>query len=131
MIRVGLENRMGLYRSRRGVIAGVCRGIADYLDVSVFWTRMIAIGLLIFTGLWPIVGIYLLGMVVMKPAPSMSFETEDDTEFDRAYVNSRGLALERLRRVFDKLDHRVQRVEDTVTAREYDWERRLRQTPKA
>jgi phage shock protein C len=40
------------------------------------------------------------------------------------------MALQRLRHVFDKLDRRVQRVEDTVTAREYDWERRLRQPPK-
>ena len=130
MTRVGL-NRMGLYRSRRGVIAGVCRGVADYLDFSVFWTRMIAIGLFIFTGMWPIVGVYILGMLVMKPAPSVPFESDEDVEFYSSYVNSRSMALQRLRRLFDKLDHRIQRVEDTVTAREYDWERRLRQTPKS
>ena len=29
----------GLYRSRNGVILGVCRGIADYFDLSAFWIR--------------------------------------------------------------------------------------------
>ncbi|MBP1742726.1 MAG: pspC [Deltaproteobacteria bacterium] len=33
----------GLYRSRKGAILGVCRGIAEYFDFSVFWTRAIAI----------------------------------------------------------------------------------------
>ena len=124
MTRV-FSQRTGLYRSRRGVVCGVCRGVAEYLDFSVFWTRLIAVALLIFTGLWPMAGIYVLAALIMKPAPSIPLQTEEEEEFYSAYVNSRQMALQRLQRVFDKLDRRVQRMEDTVTAREYDWDRRL------
>ena len=37
----GTYHRTGLYRSRDGMLAGVCRGIADYFDLSVFWLRAI------------------------------------------------------------------------------------------
>ncbi|MBW1886892.1 MAG: PspC domain-containing protein, partial [Deltaproteobacteria bacterium] len=48
--------RNGLYRSRSGAILGVCRGIAEYFDFSVFWTRAITIVLLFFSGFWPVMG---------------------------------------------------------------------------
>jgi phage shock protein C len=115
-----------LYRSRRGIIRGVCRGVAEYLDFSVFWTRMIAVSLLIFTGVWPIVGIYLLAMLVMKPEPLVPLETDGEAEFYNSFTNSRSMALQRLKRIYDKIDRRVQRMEDAVTAREYDWDQRLK-----
>jgi phage shock protein C len=114
-----------LYRSRHGIICGVCRGVAEYLDFSVFWTRMIAVALLIFTGLWPIVGIYLLAMLVMKPEPLVPLESDDEAEFYNSYTHSRSMALQRLKRIYDKIDRRVQRMEHAVTAREYDWDQRL------
>jgi phage shock protein C len=120
-----MRNRTGLYRSRHGIICGVCRGVAEYLDFSVFWTRMIAVALLIFTGLWPIVGIYLLAMLVMKPEPVVPLESEDEAEFYNSYTHSRSMALQRLKRIYDKIDRRVQRMEHAVTAREYDWDQRL------
>jgi phage shock protein C len=120
-----MRNRTGLYRSRHGIICGVCRGVAEYLDFSVFWTRMIAVALLIFTGLWPIVGIYLLAMLVMKPEPLVPLESEDEAEFYNSYTHSRSMALQRLKRIYDKIDRRVQRMEHAVTAREYDWDQRL------
>ncbi|ETX08327.1 MAG: phage-shock protein [Candidatus Entotheonella gemina] len=124
-MRTAMTNRTGLYRSRHGVIRGVCRGVAEYLDFSVFWTRMIAVGLLIFTGIWPIVGIYLLAMLVMKPEPLIPLETDDEAEFYNSYTHSRSMALQRLKRIYDKIDRRVQRMEHAVTAREYDWDQRL------
>ena len=46
-----------LYRSRSGMILGVCKGLARYFDVSLFWTRFIAVLLMLFTGFWPLIGI--------------------------------------------------------------------------
>jgi phage shock protein C len=60
----------GLYRSRRGVLFGVCKGVADYFNLSVFWTRVIAVAIMVCTGLWPIVGVYLLAALLMKPEPA-------------------------------------------------------------
>lgn len=119
------ERPTGLYRSRDGMILGLCEGIADYLDFSLFWTRMLAVLFFIFSGFWPVGGLYLLAALVMKPKPVVPFESMGEREFYDAYVNSHGLALHRLKRTFDNLDRRIRRMEDVVTNREYDWEQRL------
>ncbi len=79
----------GLYRSRQGAILGVCRGIANYFDFSVFWTRTIAILLLVFTGFWPVLIIYLGAALLMKPEPVLSIRSEDEREFYDSYAHSR------------------------------------------
>ncbi len=125
MKRVSKGTRSGLYRSRHGIVLGVCKGIAEFLDFSEFWTRVIVLSLLIFTGIWPVVGLYFLAALLMKPEPVLPLKSEEDQEFYNSYVNSRGMALRRLKRASDALDRRIQRMEDIVTAREFDWERRL------
>ncbi|MFO7784646.1 MAG: envelope stress response membrane protein PspC [Thermodesulfobacteriota bacterium] len=117
--------RGGLYRSRRGAILGVCRGFAEYFDFSVFWTRAIVVVLLFLSGFWPITGLYFLAALLMKPEPVIPIETEDHQEFYDSYVHSSHGAVNRLKRRFDSLDKRVRRMEDSVTTREFDWDRRL------
>ncbi|HOF40275.1 MAG TPA: envelope stress response membrane protein PspC [Candidatus Hydrogenedentes bacterium] len=117
----------GLYRSRQGLFFGVCRGVSDYLDVSVFWARVIGVLLLFFTGIWPVLGLYILAALLMKPAPVVPFQSIEDAEFYNSYTSSRSMALYRLKRTFDNLDRRIQRIESIVTARDYNWERRLRE----
>jgi phage shock protein C len=119
------RERRGLYRSRSGLIFGVCKGIAEYLDFSVFWTRAIVVVATLFTGIWPVPVLYVVGAFLMKPEPVLPLETESDREFYNSYVSSRTMALHRLRRTFDSLDRRLRRMENIVTARDYDWERRL------
>lgn len=63
------RSNTGLYRSRDGVIFGVCRGIAEYFDISVFWTRAITLGALILTGFFPVGFAYLLAGLLMKKEP--------------------------------------------------------------
>lgn len=120
------ERREGqIYRSRHGLIFGVCRGIAEYLSFNVFWFRVFTIATTIFTGLWPIVGLYIIAALVLKPEPVVPFKEDSEQEFYDSYVNSRSMALSRLKRTFDNLERRIRRMENLVTAREYDWERRL------
>lgn len=119
-------NGRGLYRARDGRILGVCKGLADHFDLSLFWVRFVAILLLIFSGLWPMLGIYFLAALIMKPAPVIPFRDEDDREFYDSYSGSRKLGLKRLKRKFENLDRRIRRMEDHVTSRDYDWERRMR-----
>ncbi|MBI4772615.1 MAG: envelope stress response membrane protein PspC [Deltaproteobacteria bacterium] len=126
MNRANERSRTGLYRSRRGVILGVCRGVADYFDISVFWTRVVFVAVLLFTGIWPIAGLYLVAAALMKPEPVVPFRTEVDREFYNSYTASRELGLHRLKGAFDRLDRRLRRMEDLVTAREFDWDRRFR-----
>jgi len=114
-----------LYRSRSGLVFGVCRGVADYLDVSVFWLRIITLVGFLFTGLWPVGILYVLGALLMKPEPILPLESDEDREFYNTYTSSRTMALQRLKRTYDSLDRRIQRIENIVTARDYDWDRRL------
>ena len=114
-----------LYRSRKGMICGVCAGLADYMNFSVFWMRVIAVLCLFFTGLWPVIGIYFLAALLMKPEPVRPLLNEEDREFYHSYATSRGMAVHRLKRAFDSLDRRIQRMENVVTSRDYDWDRRL------
>jgi phage shock protein C len=115
----------GLYRSRDGVILGVCRGIAEHFDFSVFWVRTVTVLMFFFSGLWPLTGVYILAALLMKPEPVLPIETEAEAEFYDSYVHSRKGAVHRLKRKYDGLDRRIQRMEDRVTSREFDWERRL------
>jgi len=117
--------RGGMYRSRNGAILGVCRGIAEHFDFSVFWARAIALILLIFTGFWPIMGLYFIAALLMKPEPVLPIDTDEEQEFYDSYIHSRKGATDRVKRRFDNLDRRIRRMEHTVTAREFDWENRL------
>lgn len=117
--------RRGLYRSRKGWVLGVCRGLAEYLDFSLFWTRAIILTVLVFTGLWPIVAVYLVAAILMKPEPVIPFESDRDQEFYESYVSARNIALRRLRNTFDSLNRRVQRLEDRVVSKDFEWEQKL------
>ena len=119
------SKRRTLYRSRRGKILGVCQGFADYFDVRAKTVRILAVIALVITGFWPAVAGYFIAAYLMKPEPVLPLETEFEEEFYNSYAASRSMALSRLKRNFDNLNHRIQRMEDTVTTREYNWEQRL------
>jgi phage shock protein C len=117
--------RNGIYRSRKGIILGVCKGLAEHFDFSVFWTRVIALIFLFVAGILPAIGLYLLAALLMKPEPVIPVENAAEKEFYDSYTYSRQGAVQRLKRRFDNLQRRIQRMEHIVTSAEYDWEDRL------
>ena len=116
----------GIYRSRQGAIFGVCRGLAEHFDFSVFWVRFMAVVMLIVSGLWPAMILYILAALVMKPQPVMPISSAEEQQFYDRYTASRHDAAQGLKRRYEGLEKRIRRMEDVVTSREYDWERRLR-----
>jgi phage shock protein C len=118
-------SRNGIYRSRSGIILGVCKGLAEHFDFSVFWTRVIALILLFVAGFFPAIGLYLLAALLMKPEPVIPVRNSAEKEFYDSYMYSRKGALERLKRRYENLQRRIQRMEHIVTSAEYDWENRL------
>ena len=65
-----ISNRpQGLYRSRNGILLGVFTGIAEYLDLSVFWIRITALITLFATGFFPMAFIYMVIALIMKKRP--------------------------------------------------------------
>jgi len=117
--------RSGIYRSRNGFIFGVCRGLAEHFNFSIFWARVIAIIFLLVTGFWPAIGMYLIATLLMKPAPVIPIKTDAEQEFYDSYANSRHLAARRIKRRYENLERRLQRMEHIVTAREFDWDEKL------
>ena len=117
--------RRGLYRSRKGAFLGVCRGLAEYFDFSVTWIRIFVVLVLVATGIWPVLGVYLVAALIMKPEPVRPFKSADEREFYDSYTTSRESAAQRIRRRYGNLDRRIRRLEDTVTSKEFDWQRRM------
>ena len=125
MRRFRNSHRSGLYRSRDGILLGVCRGLAGYFDFSVFWARAIAVILLFFTGFWPVTIAYFIAALLMRPEPVLPFHAEAEQEFYDSYIHSRKGATDRIKRRYQGLERRIRRLESTVTSREFDWEHRF------
>lgn len=118
-------SRRTLYRSRNGMIFGVCRGIADYAEISVLWVRLGVLLAALFTGFWPMLLLYIVAAIFLQPAPTVSFTSEEDYDLYNAYVTDRKSALRSLRRRCQHLDRRTRSLENIVTNPRYDWERRF------
>ena len=125
MNRFRYPHGRGLYRSRNGIILGVCRGLANYFDLKAFWIRIIVVVFFLASGVWPILVLYFVASLLMKPEPVRPIESEAEQEFYDSYTSSRPRATSRLKRRFHNLDHRIQRMEDMVTAREFEWDRKF------
>lgn len=62
--------RHRLYRSTTNrMIAGICGGIAEHFDIDPVIVRLVAVALLIFTGLFPTFFVYLLLWVIVPERP--------------------------------------------------------------
>ncbi|MGD8563439.1 MAG: envelope stress response membrane protein PspC [Desulfarculaceae bacterium] len=120
------SSRKGIYRSRHGLVLGVCRGLAEYFDLSVKWVRILTLVAFIFTGFWPVGLLYLILGLILKPAPVIRPASEAEEEFYRSYTGSRSMALNRLQRTYQNLERRLRRMEDVVTSRDFHWETKAR-----
>ena len=123
MRRYETRGQYGLYRSRGGLILGVCRGLADYLGIAALWIRLAAVILLLMTGLWPIVILYIIAAFLMKPEPAGRIHLTGTTR-GRCWDSEEGV-FHGLKRKFKHMDRRIRRMEDIVTDRAYDWDRRM------
>ena len=117
--------RRGLYRSRNGIILGVCKGVADYFDFSVSWIRAILIILVIFTGFWPITGLYILSTFLIKSDPEKNSGLRSSSWFDNGFEYTKNDIADRLKRKWQHLEKRIRKMEDKITSREFDWNDRF------
>ena len=123
----GPETRTGPYRAREGKFLGVCRGLAQYYGLPVFWVRFGVVAAAIFTGVWPVFILYVVVAFLLKPEPVVPLTNSAEQEFYESYASSREHGLSRLKRKFEQMDRRIRRMEDHVTSKEFEWEQRLNQ----
>jgi len=117
--------RGGLYRSRNGMILGVCRGLAEHFDLSVFWVRFFTVMIFFITGFWPTGILYFVAAFLLKPEPVVPLNNMDEQEFYESYLRSKEMATDRISRRYSNLERRIQRIEHAVTTPEFEWESRL------
>ena len=103
-----------LYRSRRGEILGVCRGIAEWRDIPVSMVRWGFILLAIFTAFMPVAFLYgILGLILPLEPASGSRRNHSNPHED-------------IKADFENLRDRVNKMEEERFDKERDWEDRFR-----
>lgn len=115
-----------LYRSRNGKVFGVFQGIADATGLDAFWMRFIFVIFLLLTGIFPLIPLYILAALLMRPRPLAELNDEEE-EFYNSMTTNRTLAVRRLSSKLDALDRRARRIEDIAKARGYDWDQRMKE----
>lgn len=112
-------SRNRLYRNKeRGILAGVCAGIADWTGFNLTALRVIVILLAIpFTAV--IVVGYVLLALLLPVRPANLYADADDEEFWQSARRAPSDTVGGLNRRFRDLDERLQRMEAWLTSREY------------
>ncbi len=121
----------GLYRSRRGEIFGVCKGIADWKDLPVGPIRLAVILIALTTAVFPVLVIYVLAAVILPVEPKASERRfYDDEDIGSRYKENRNRTVNDLKREFDNLKSKVSGMEgkifDEERDKEKEWEKRFR-----
>ena len=120
------RSRQRLYRDpERGMIMGVCAGIADYFGLNVTLVRIAMVLALLFWWLFTLVAYLLMGFLLPKK-PRELYATVEDEAFWRNIRRSPRDTFHDLRHRFRDIDLRVQRMERYVTSNRYDLDRQFR-----
>ncbi len=121
------NNPIRFYRdTKRGKIAGVCAGLANYLDVRVRYIRLALILGMIFGFFLPIVIAYIILALALKPMPDKIFDSPKEEQFWRGVTASPNRATSELRGRFKTLDRRLSEIERKVTSEEFDLRQKFR-----
>jgi phage shock protein C len=113
------HNRNRLYRNReRGLLAGVCAGIADWTGFNLTALRVAVVLLAI-----PFTAVIVIGYIVLAfllpAAPKDLYADADDEAFWRQTRRAPVDGVADLNQRFRRLDRRLQRMETWLTSREY------------
>ena len=109
----------------RGVIGGVCAGIAEYFDWNVRLLRAVLVITFIFSGAFPILVVYGVLWYVLDPAPS-AFESTGAGGESSPSRGGRTPNTADVHERFTRLDARLQRIEECVADREFELRRELK-----
>jgi phage shock protein C len=119
------NQRFRLWRdTSRGILAGVCAGIADYLGIEPIVVRIAAVAGLIFFCVPTIVG-YLILAVALRPKPPALYESRDEEAFWRGVNTAPTDTFQSLRHKFRDLEERLRRMETQVTSADFDLHRKF------
>lgn len=131
------SSRLGLYRNtERGMVAGVCAGLADYLAVDLKVVRILTvIAMLVFN--WPMIIAYVVAVFVLDKRPADAAaaprrlrrsEMDDDLEAEDAPLPP---DMPEVVGEFDALEDRLQGLEAYLSSKRFELDREFRDLERA
>jgi len=109
----------------RGILAGVCAGIADYLGIEPIVIRLVAVlGLVLFFP--PTIAAYVILALVLRPKPPALYASPDEEAFWRGVGTAPADTLHSLKRKFADLEARLGQMESQVVSGDFELHRRFR-----
>jgi phage shock protein C len=119
-------HRFRLWRDTdRGIVAGVCAGIADYLGIEPIIVRLAAVvGLVVF--FVPTIIGYVILAVALRPKPPALYESRDEEAFWRGVNTAPADTFQSLRHKFRDLEDRLRQMESQVTSNDFELHRKFR-----
>ena len=112
-----------LYRDpSKGMVFGVCAGVADYFGFNLTVTRVLVVVGALFS--FPLVlTVYLVMALVLPKDPRLQYGREPVDEAERRVRVEPHATLSSLRYRFRDMDARLQRLEKYVTSKRYNLDR--------
>lgn len=124
---------------RDGYIAGVCAGIAAWMDWPVKWIRVLAVLTLIFGGGFPILLVYGVLWYLMDedsgPAP-YKYDHDEPTSRESDYrpasryreeaPRPRGASMDDVKTRFARMEARLRGMEECVASNDFELRRELK-----
>jgi len=115
-----------LYRNpKRGWIAGVCAGLADYFGLSPGLVRLVTLVLLIAFTL-PTFVAYLIAAMVLERRPEAMHASREEEAFWRSVRLEPSRTARDLARKFQDMERRLRAAEAKVTSSEFKLRRQFR-----
>lgn len=115
-----------LYRNRENrVIAGVCAGIADYLDFDRRAVRIATVIALLPFSTFVILA-YIVLAILLPTRPENLYSSKEHESFWRDVSNKPKNLFGELRHRFRDLELRLQRMETYITSKEYEIDQQLK-----
>jgi phage shock protein C len=109
----------------RGILAGVCAGIADYVGVEPIVVRLAAVlGLVFFFP--PTIAAYVILAIALRPKPPALYASADEETFWRGVGTAPADTVNSLKRKFADLEARLGHMESQVTSGDFELHRKFR-----
>lgn len=122
-------NRHRLRRNtRRGKVAGVCAGLADYFGWSTKWIRIGWVLAAIFVAPPTFIIVYILAAIAIKPdgGEGSVYQSTEEERFWRTFSVKPRATFSELKHRFRALDARIADMEHAVTSSEYGLRKQFR-----
>jgi len=114
----------GLYRSKNGMIFGVCQGLAEWKKLPVGYIRLFVLLAFFMTGFFPLGALY-LGLAFFLPVKESGSSSRNDESYHNRFRNDRSGMINDIKNEFENLKDRVRHMESDMFDKEKDWDSRF------